>query len=1078
MDGLFDGRNGAILAYGATGSGKTHTMFGGHMSSQGIVYQAVQDIFDEKEALEDDLHKQVVVKCSFIEIYNENVFDLLVPPKRGGHAASHSISSLSDVNLSGPFRKDSKCTQWVNGRPALQVLDCSSTGGSDGLHIPGLTYAYPESAEAFAQLVEKGRSNRFVACTAANAHSSRSHAIITVEVQVSCGLSTTPGGAGEGTIAKIRMCDLAGSERAASSSNFGIRLREGGNINRSLLALGAVVQSLLVQKKTTQNGAAPFIPYRGSCLTRLLKDSIGGNCSTHMIFCLNPSSKQQEESVNTMLFAMKAREIQAAAQRNVFTVNPEALAQSQKTLIDELRSQITQYQHQLESAGLLRQDSRSRRLDTGSRESSFVPENRLTPFDETKLNSQSDVGVGLIPFVDLTAKQSETTDPDMKRPLTYRKGRSSCSCEVSSPQFAKLEENLKTLILDKEAHYWKNREAKERHIARDLQLRELQWTLARFLASIELGIRIRGTPEVTSSGLFPTPVGVAGMRSTIADIEKQQTDEKTEMDSLIIQMEEVDLKIEKIRSEIPSGNPQSGMVELLFSNMKLRQNCTEAEFLASEFHQECRQTKGRIREYEEALGVCVSALHSVMPHLPHNSTAMADAKLALFYANLPHASTDEMTRVFENSLKADSTPPLVPSAAASPNKHQRSHSGEELMLAIQTLEKSFHSYSPRRMERKNIRNGGSPDSNPDHDHDSYFDDSLERTPPSSQVEAEETSLVSYVADDSDHLKVERKETKISAAPAGAAGRSSSPIAERKPTTAAQPKAEKLAPFSRFYSSNNHLVKPAVPRQNDPPAAAAAATTTANGQPNGTRRRQLGNNNSGSSNSSRTVGETLKPQTPVLTKTVKRPATTPQASPLKRNLKTSKVSGMQEVSPMRATPQTGHQMIDGAKVKGVHLRQVSPVQADSRKGATSTRYGKAPVANSALFQRFASAPVLPRSKMTSLQNPSSPKLQPVSKRIVKKAPAHESKDEREHEGSVFCGLQAVSPGSPGQSPAKGPPGLKRAGMTTTPLMDPPEFILASNSGRSVEDDMEVSRSTCTDIGELSSSLSSFTPRTIH
>lgn len=346
VEGVFHGINGSLLAYGATGSGKTHTMFGSTMSAAGIVYQAVQDIFAEKERLEEEEGKRVRVKCSFVEVYNEDVFDLLVRVDGG--------------------TKGSK-------RVPLQVRE---TGSADsGLQIPGLTHIFPETLEDFTRGVEHGHAQRFVAATGANAQSSRSHAIITVEVEVrgDPALAAAAAAAADGceddtragdikpngvsvarvkkpraptvTVASIQFGDLAGSERAAATSNTGLRLREGGNINRSLLALGAVVQSLAqlkVHRRQTggAGGGRLFIPYRGSKLTRLLRDSIGGNCRTMMLFCVSPSTKHVEETVNTMKFAMNAREIQVLARRNEFAVNSSQLAKTQETVIEELRAEL------------------------------------------------------------------------------------------------------------------------------------------------------------------------------------------------------------------------------------------------------------------------------------------------------------------------------------------------------------------------------------------------------------------------------------------------------------------------------------------------------------------------------------------------------------------------------------------------------------------------------------------------------------------------------------------------------------------------------------------------------------------
>lgn len=718
VQGLFSGINGAILAYGATGSGKTHTMFGSALGATGVVNRAAQHIFDEKTKLELQHHAKVTVKCSFIEIYNENVYDLLVPPRKT-HRLSVSTSDLgtehgsvspANTNCNIPLHQiqaneKTRVPGTGEERIPLPLREGKATknrdANADTLQIPGLTYIFPNSVEEFSGAIENGRRNRFVASTGANSQSSRSHAIIIIEVHV----SPIPGVSAFGTVARIKMCDLAGSERAASTSNSGMRLREGGNINRSLLALGAVVQSLVAQ--ATKSSQRVFTPYRGSCLTRLLKDSLGGNCQTQMIFCLNPSSVQQEESVNTMLFAMKGKQLEVAAERNEFRINPKVMAHDQEMLIDDLRKEVKFYQKELQRYGIKLESGNVHKLPTQDGQEAkerLELETVRLPSNNEALSSASDrLGseIETQPFVCPISSSSfdmpnSTSSSTAMLPLC----KSSSFAEVCV-QFEELENKMKELLAEKDAHYWKSRGAQERVVARDLELRELKWRLARFLASHELGIRVRGDPGTTSSGVAPTPVGVAGMRSTIAAVEKEQSEDLLIIEGMMKDIDRLDRSTEALRNELPHDK-QHPVLEVLFDNMKLKQNCTEAEHLAAEYHQNLRQTKARINEYQEALSVCVSALHSVIPHLSHKSMAMADAKLALFYAHLPHAPTADMIRVFEASLQTDSTPPLISSrATASPTRQRFLPGSDDWLNNIQELEDSIHSLtiSPHRSRR-------------------------------------------------------------------------------------------------------------------------------------------------------------------------------------------------------------------------------------------------------------------------------------------------------------------------------------------------------------------------------------------
>lgn len=553
VEGVFRGINGSILAYGATGAGKTHTMFGGAMSAAGIVYQAVQDIFDEKMRLEEEEGRQVRVKCSFVEIYNEEVFDLLIAPP-------NSTSSTHPRGGASPLKRSlsMSSTQLLARRVPLQVReaakeDCMRATNPERLTIVGLTHVYPNSAEEFARCIEVGHAHRFVAATGANAQSSRSHAIITVDIQV---MDSGEGmGLRRGTVGRIHFCDLAGSERAATTSNTGVRLREGGNINRSLLALGAVVQSLVQRKNRPGKGI--YIPYRGSKLTRLLRDGIGGNCQTQMLFCLSPSTKQYEESVNTMQFAMQAKEIQVAAKRNEYLVSSKQVARNQEAVIEELRAEIALLRDELLRSGgrssqHLTAAPSSHHLpgDLSSRKSSGFtgvhvpglmnsnfrarsgssasgPEGRLAfefPENGTLLvvsaggaDAPSPRALDTSPTgsptcntvamncTDCAPPQSTLLEGDnvvwtshggdhMGRAATRPPSCSRASRSVfteGSAMFTELESKLKAFSTDKEALYHQMRLAQEQYSDRDIQLREHKWRLARFLASKAMNKRAR-----------------------------------------------------------------------------------------------------------------------------------------------------------------------------------------------------------------------------------------------------------------------------------------------------------------------------------------------------------------------------------------------------------------------------------------------------------------------------------------------------------------------------------------------------------------------------------------------------------
>ncbi|ORC88522.1 putative kinesin [Trypanosoma theileri] len=623
--GVFDGMNGSILAYGATGSGKTHTMFGGSMSVAGVIYQAVQDILEAKERLEMEDDKTVTVRCTFLEVYNEEVFDLLAPSSPRGKRKALKVQDLGHDDMNNN-----------NGEE----------GGNAGvnpesLNVKGLTYFTPETAEDFAKCVEQGHTNRFVAATNANAQSSRSHAILTMEVEVKDRVDATLG-----TVGRIRFCDLAGSERAAGTSNSGIRLREGGNINRSLLALAAVVQALAQRKK--HHKRAIYVPYRGSKLTRLLRDCLGGNCRTLMLFCVSPSSVQYEETVNTMLFAMRAKEIQVAAKRHEFKVDSKEVAKSQEALIEDLRMELALARDEL------------LRLKGGT----YTSNMGRTPFSTLSqplpLNSPSvaplssrrgDVQVlsaGPLTFETEGRPDSLEASPAHAPPSHRVSFRMSVMAE-GSEAYTELQNKLKTFSVAKETLYREMREAEQSNSELDMRLRQHKWKLARFLST-----RKRNS-NTGADGVKVTPVGVAGLRHAIEQMEAESAAQGGEMKRLLEKMNATDRTIANIRGELLRER-QHPLLELLLDNVKLRQSCTEAECLAAHYHQECRSSMNREEEYAQSLGICVSAIRHMLPLACSNPALLEEAQLALIFANLPSLSTTDMIAVFERSMNTGSAP--------------------------------------------------------------------------------------------------------------------------------------------------------------------------------------------------------------------------------------------------------------------------------------------------------------------------------------------------------------------------------------------------------------------------------------
>ncbi|XP_059157943.1 uncharacterized protein LOC131942219 isoform X2 [Physella acuta] len=269
VNGVLNGYNCSVFAYGATGAGKTHTMLGNEREP-GVIYHTMIDLY--KKINEQKEEKMFDVAVSYSEVYNEQVRDLLMP--RG--------------NL--PIREDKNV----------------------GVIIAGLSLHKPKTAEELLHMLQFGNKNRTQHPTDANAESSRSHAVFQVFVNQR---EKSANAATELKMAKMCLVDLAGSERANHTTNRGDRFREGANINRSLLALGNVINAL------ADNKFKGHIPYRDSKLTRLLKDSLGGNCQTVMIAAVSPSSKSFEDTYNTLRYADRAKHIRADLKKNVINVD-------------------------------------------------------------------------------------------------------------------------------------------------------------------------------------------------------------------------------------------------------------------------------------------------------------------------------------------------------------------------------------------------------------------------------------------------------------------------------------------------------------------------------------------------------------------------------------------------------------------------------------------------------------------------------------------------------------------------------------------------------------------------------------
>ncbi|CAG9328770.1 unnamed protein product [Blepharisma stoltei] len=283
IEDVLSGYNGTIFAYGQTGSGKTHTMMGKDIFDEefrGVIPRAASQIFETVNS--DYGEVEYTLKCSMLEIYKETLRDLL----------QH---------------------QHVN----LKIKQCPRRG----IYVHGLTEVCITSEKDMLEVLALGEQMRTVASTRLNSTSSRSHLIFITEVSQKLPNDSEKKG-------KLNLIDLAGSENVNRSGVTGNKLEEAKKINLSLSALGNVIHALISN--------SDHIPYRDSKLTRLLQESLGGNYKTTLIVACSPSPRSQEETLNTLKFAMRAKNIQ-----NKVSINFKNSPDSINLIIEQLKLELS-----------------------------------------------------------------------------------------------------------------------------------------------------------------------------------------------------------------------------------------------------------------------------------------------------------------------------------------------------------------------------------------------------------------------------------------------------------------------------------------------------------------------------------------------------------------------------------------------------------------------------------------------------------------------------------------------------------------------------------------------------------------
>ncbi|XP_076755099.1 uncharacterized protein LOC143425915 [Xylocopa sonorina] len=394
LDAVFSGYNSCLVAYGQSASGKTYTMMGSK-EDPGLTPRLCEGLFARIEE-ERKNERSYRVSVSYLEIYNERVRDLLKP--------SSSTSGLR-----------------VREHPRL------------GPYVQGLTQHVVRNLGSLMSYVEEGSKARKTASTSQNPSSSRSHALLTIAVAEDA-QSVANGGSSvarrndilQRGASKLRLVDLAGSESAATCSGVH-RLKEGANINKSLVALGNVISALAERGSTGSGPGRRFIPYRDSSLTWLLKDALGGNATTIMLATISPASGSYNETAHTLRFAQRA---QSVVNRPVVNEDPVA------RIIRELRAEVVRLRSLLEekSTGA---DAKAlcccQKGEPGPIEAGDQSSEEETERESTRQSAEQN------PAVKSQEEQPESRVEEGKRPrslVPLRRSNSSDSvttCELGSP---------------------------------------------------------------------------------------------------------------------------------------------------------------------------------------------------------------------------------------------------------------------------------------------------------------------------------------------------------------------------------------------------------------------------------------------------------------------------------------------------------------------------------------------------------------------------------------------------------------------------------------------------------------------
>lgn len=503
VSSVLDGYNCSVFVYGATGAGKTFTMLG-TQDNPGITFRTMVDLF--KQIDEQRVDKDFEIGVSYLEVYNETVKDLL--------------------------------------NPSSGALFLREDGG--GVVVAGLKLERISDPDRMFELLEYGNKNRSQHATDANAESSRSHAVFQVFLKMKTKANA------QTKMVKLSMIDLAGSERGAATGCTGVRFKEGSNINKSLLALGNCINALA--------DGLRHIPFRDSKLTRLLKDSLGGNCQTVMIANISPAHHTIEDTHNTLKYATRAKTIKFQIKRNVVSV--ELHVSHYIKMVEDLQAETERQKKEIQVLKKQLEESEARNHQTAP-PPSVVPE----PVPHPHSHLPPAVAAAVAAIGDKIKAPAIT--------CTVAVNTSPIKGALNTDMSKRLKEEAQNLYDEKARIH-------RRYLSMDSSDQVLRWRIKMKQRTIDRVQAMSSTPSRTD--LAQTKVGksVGQFTGRLNSVHGCQ-------ESVSLEAAEIDDRLHKIKEESKRLGvydelaPHFNVYELQFSNMELLLKCQNFQRLVEIF---------------------------------------------------------------------------------------------------------------------------------------------------------------------------------------------------------------------------------------------------------------------------------------------------------------------------------------------------------------------------------------------------------------------------------------------------------------------------------------------------------------